>query len=126
MVGGMKTQIPDKLYFKIGEVAKLAEVPAHVLRYWESEFPGIHPKRANSQQRLYRYQDVELILKIKALLHGEGYTIAGARKLLETAGGEEVKLQVVDGPRSNNQTQRLQIIKAELLKLQNLLTKRKD
>jgi hypothetical protein len=71
MVGGMKTQIPDKLYFKIGEVAKLAEVPAHVLRYWESEFPGIRPKRANSQQRLYRYQDVELILKIKVLLHGE-------------------------------------------------------
>ncbi len=126
MVGGMKTQIPDKLYFKIGEVAKLAEVPAHVLRYWESEFPGIRPKRANSQQRLYRYQDVELILKIKALLHGEGYTIAGARKLLETGGGEEVKTQVVDGQRSGNQTQRLQIIKEELQKLQNLLTKRKE
>ena len=125
MVGGMKTQIPDKLYFKIGEVAKLAEVPAHVLRYWESEFPGIRPKRANSQQRLYRYQDVELILKIKVLLHGEGYTIAGARKLLET-GGEEVKPQVVDGPSSDNQTQRLQIIKQELQKLQNLLTKRKE
>jgi DNA-binding transcriptional MerR regulator len=125
MVGGMKTQIPDKLYFKIGEVAKLAEVPAHVLRYWESEFPGIRPKRANSQQRLYRYQDVELILKIKALLHGEGYTIAGARKLLET-GGEEVKPQGVEGPSSDNQTQRLQIIKQELQKLQNLLTKGKE
>ncbi len=125
MVGGMKTQIPDKLYFKIGEVAKLAEVPAHVLRYWESEFPGIRPKRANSQQRLYRYQDVELILKIKALLHGEGYTIAGARKLLET-GGEDNKLPVVDEPSSGNQTQRLQIIKEELQKLQNLLTKRKE
>ena len=121
----MKTQIPDKLYFKIGEVAKLAEVPAHVLRYWESEFPGIRPKRANSQQRLYRYQDVELILKIKALLHGEGYTIAGARKLLET-GGEDNKLPVVDEPSSGNQTQRLQIIKEELQKLQNLLTKRKE
>ncbi len=125
MVGGMKTQIPDKLYFKIGEVAKLAEVPAHVLRYWESEFPGIRPKRANSQQRLYRYQDVELILKIKALLHGEGYTIAGARKLLET-GAEEVKPQVADGPSSGNQTHRLQIIKQELQKLQNLLTKGKE
>ncbi len=125
MVGGMKTQIPDKLYFKIGEVAKLAEVPAHVLRYWESEFPGIRPKRANSQQRLYRHQDVELILKIKALLHGQGYTIAGARKLLET-GGENNKLPVVDGPSSDNQTQRLQIIKEELQKLQNLLTKRKE
>ncbi len=125
MVGGMKTQIPDKLYFKIGEVAKLAEVPAHVLRYWESEFPGIRPKRANSQQRLYRYQDVELILKIKTLLHGEGYTIAGARKLLET-GSEEVKPQLVDRQSIDNQTHRLQIIKEELQKLQNLLTKRKE
>ena len=121
----MKTQIPDKLYFKIGEVAKLAEVPAHVLRYWESEFPGIRPKRANSQQRLYRYQDVELILKIKALLHGEGYTIAGARKLLET-GGEEAKPQVEGGQSTQNQTQKLQIIKEELQKLLNLLTKRKE
>lgn len=122
----MKTQIPDKLYFKIGEVAKLAEVPAHVLRYWESEFSGIRPKRANSQQRLYRYQDVELILKIKALLHGEGYTIAGARKLLE-AGGEDAKPQtVVDLPLTGNQTQKLQIIKEELQKLQYLLTKTKD
>ena len=121
----MKPQIPDKLYFKIGEVAKLAEVPAHVLRYWESEFPGIRPKRANSQQRLYRYQDVELILKIKTLLHGEGYTIAGARKLLET-GSEMTKLQMVEGPSTGNKTQRLQIIKEELQKLQNLLSKGKE
>jgi DNA-binding transcriptional MerR regulator len=125
MVGGMKPQIPDKLYFKIGEVAKLAEVPAHVLRYWESEFPGIRPKRANSQQRLYRYQDVELILKIKTLLHSEGYTIAGARKLLET-GSEVTKLQMVDGPSTGNKTQRLQIIKEELQKLQNILNKGKE
>lgn len=125
MVGGMKTQIPDKLYFKIGEVAKLAEVPAHVLRYWETEFPGIRPKRANSQQRLYRYQDVELILKIKALLHGEGYTIAGAKKLLDF-GGEEGKFPVVNAPIPGNQMQRLQIIKEELQKLQNLLAKGKE
>ncbi len=122
----MKPHIPDKLYFKIGEVAKLADVPAHVLRYWESEFPGIRPKRANSQQRLYRYQDVELILKIKALLHGEGYTIAGARKLLET-GIEEAKPQIVENPpNTSNQTQKLKLIKEELQKLQNLLTKAKD
>ena len=80
----MKTEIPDKLYFKIGEVAKMAEVPTHVLRYWESEFSGISPKRANSKQRLYKKQDVELILNIKVLLHEQGYTIAGARKLLES------------------------------------------
>ncbi len=78
----MTITIPDKLYFKIGEVAKMADVPTHVLRYWESEFSGIKPKRANSKQRLYRRQDVELILKIKTLLHDQGYTIAGARKLI--------------------------------------------
>ena len=127
MVGGMKTQIPDKLYFKIGEVAKLAEVPAHVLRYWESEFPGIRPKRANSQQRLYRYQDVELILKIKVLLHGEGYTIAGARKLLETVAEAKPQLRE-ERPATvtGSQTEKLQIIKKELQKLQNLLTEVKE
>ena len=78
----MSSTIPDKLYFKIGEVAKLADVPPHVLRYWESEFKEIKPKRANSKQRLYKRDDVELILKIKALLHVQGYTIAGAKKIL--------------------------------------------
>ncbi|MFH0781817.1 MAG: MerR family transcriptional regulator [Pseudomonadota bacterium] len=122
----MKTQIPDKLYFKIGEVAKLADVPPHVLRYWESEFPGIRPKRANSKQRLYRYPDVELILKIKALLHGQGYTIAGARKLLAT-GGDEVQVQLEeDQPNTDGQAQRLRIIKEELQKLQRLLTSEKE
>jgi DNA-binding transcriptional MerR regulator len=125
MVGGMNPRIPDKLYFKIGEVAKLAEVPAHVLRYWESEFPGIKPKRANSQQRLYRYQDVELILKIKTLLHGAGYTIAGARKLLET-GGEEKLDDVQSTPSPIGQQQKLQIIKQELQQLQILLSREKE
>ena len=84
----MTISIPDKLYFKIGEVAKMADVPTHVLRYWESEFSGIKPKRASSKQRLYRRQDVELILKIKTLLHEQGYTIAGARNLIQS--GEEI------------------------------------
>ena len=78
----MNVQIPDKLYFKIGEVGKLADVPPHVLRYWESEFSAIQPKRANSKQRLFRRADVELILKLKTLLHEQGYTIAGAKKFL--------------------------------------------
>jgi DNA-binding transcriptional MerR regulator len=86
----MNVEIPDKLYFKIGEVAKLAGVPPHVLRYWESEFSAIHPKRANSKQRLYRRADVELILKLKELLHERRYTIAGARKYLaDEAGGHD-------------------------------------
>ncbi|MDK9707361.1 MAG: MerR family transcriptional regulator [Desulforhopalus sp.] len=122
----MTAQIPNKLYFKIGEVAKLAEVPAHVLRYWESEFPGIKPKRANSQQRLYRYQDVELILKIKVLLHDQRYTIAGARKLLGTTGGEPVPQPTNKRQSRENQPHKLQIIKKELQKLQSLLNKPKE
>jgi DNA-binding transcriptional MerR regulator len=77
--------IPDKLYFKIGEVSEIAGVATHVLRYWESEFKAIRPQRASSRQRLYRRADIENILLIKKLLHEEGYTIPGARKYLEGA-----------------------------------------
>ncbi|NJC89218.1 MAG: MerR family transcriptional regulator [Desulfuromonas sp.] len=78
----MDPQIPDKLYFKIGEVAELTGVKPHVLRYWESEIGTIHPTKNRHQQRLYRQRDVELILRLKDLLYNQGYTIAGARKLL--------------------------------------------
>jgi DNA-binding transcriptional MerR regulator len=74
--------IPDKLYFKIGEVSKIADLPTHVLRFWETEFGRIKPKRSPSGQRLYRHQDVELILKIKNLLYVKKYTIRGASKRL--------------------------------------------
>ena len=75
--------IPDKQYFKIGEVCEIAGVKQHVLRYWESEFKKfIRPKRATSKQRLYRRIDVENILKIKKLLKDEGFTIPGAKKYL--------------------------------------------
>jgi len=78
----MSIEIPDKLYFKIGEVSKLACVAPHVLRYWESEFKEIQPKRANSNQRLYRREDVDIVLLIKMLLHEQGYTLIGAKKFL--------------------------------------------
>ncbi len=121
----MKTSIPDKLYFKIGEVAKMADVPTHVLRYWESEFSGINPKRANSKQRLYRRQDVELILNIKTLLHEQGYTIAGARKLLENdANPAQAIAQGQPIPAKVSRT--LQTIKQELKELQDLLTSKKE
>lgn len=74
--------IPDKLYFKIGEVCEITGVKQHVLRYWESEFRVISPQRARSKQRLYRRVDVENILKIKRLLKNEGFTIPGAKKAL--------------------------------------------
>ena len=74
--------IPDKLYFKIGEVRDITGVEPHVLRYWESEIKFIRPQRASSKQRLYRRVDIENILMIKKLLHEDGYTIPGAKKYL--------------------------------------------
>ena len=74
--------LPDKLYFKIGEVARIAGVKPYVVRYWESEFGALRPEKSRSGQRLYRRQDVQKLLDIKRLLHQEGYTIAGARKRL--------------------------------------------
>lgn len=77
-------EIPDKLYFRIGEVAKLAGIKPYVLRFWESEFSGLGPKKSGTGQRLYRRKDVELVLEIKRLLYEERFTIEGARKTLES------------------------------------------
>lgn len=76
-------EIPDKLYFKIGEVAKLANLKTHVLRYWETEFPTIRPEKSKSNQRVYKRKDVETIFLIKKLLYEEKYTIEGARTRLK-------------------------------------------
>ncbi|MFC6645700.1 MerR family transcriptional regulator [Granulicella cerasi] len=73
-------EIPDKLYFRIGDVAKLCQVPAYVLRFWETEFPQLKPNKGGTGQRLYRRKDVEMALRIKGLLYDQGYTIAGARQ----------------------------------------------
>lgn len=74
--------IPEKLFFKIGEVCELAGVQAHVLRYWETEFPMLAPQKNRAGQRTYRRRDVEMALRIKELLYDEQYTIAGAKKRL--------------------------------------------
>jgi len=76
-------KIPNKLFFKIGEVCELTETQPYVLRYWESEFPALAPAKNNSGQRIYRRRDIETILRIKSLLYEEGFTIAGAKKKLE-------------------------------------------
>ena len=76
--------IPEKLFFKIGEVCELAGVQAHVLRYWETEFPTLAPQKNRAGQRTYRRRDVEMALRIKELLYDEQYTIAGAKKKLAT------------------------------------------
>jgi DNA-binding transcriptional MerR regulator len=71
--------IPDKLYFRIGEVASLCRLPAYVLRFWETEFPQLKPVKSSTGQRMYRKRDVESVVKIKKLLYEDGFTIAGAR-----------------------------------------------
>lgn len=78
------SEIPDKLYFRIGEVARLVDVPAYVLRFWESEFPNLKPHKGGTGQRLYRRRDVETALRIKSLLYSEGYTIPGARQAFKS------------------------------------------
>jgi DNA-binding transcriptional MerR regulator len=77
-------EIPNKLYFRIGEVAKLAGIKPYVLRFWESEFNGLGPKKSGTGHRLYRRKDVELVLEIKRLLYEKRFTIEGARKILES------------------------------------------
>ena len=79
-------EIPEQLFFRIGEVKKFAGVEAHVLRFWENEFPTLSPRKTPSGQRQFRRKDLETILAIKHLLYDEGYTIAGARKALRSRG----------------------------------------
>ncbi len=74
--------IPDRLYFKIGDVAELCGVETYVLRFWESQFPQLKPNKSGTGQRLYRRRDVEMALEIKRLVHAEGYTLSGARTVL--------------------------------------------
>ncbi len=77
--------IPDRLYFKIGDVARICEVETYVLRFWETQFPQLKPNKSGTGQRLYRRRDVELALEIKSLVHAQGYTLSGARQALEQA-----------------------------------------
>ena len=76
--------IPDKLYFRIGEVATLCHLPAYVLRFWESEFPQLRPVKSSTGQRMYRKRDVESVMRIKQLLYEQGFTISGARQQLRS------------------------------------------
>ena len=91
--------IPEKLFFKIGEVCELAGVQAHVLRYWESEFPMLAPQKNRAGQRVYRKRDVEIALRIKELLYEDQYTIAGAKKRLanDLRNGNKMKVISADG-----------------------------
>jgi DNA-binding transcriptional MerR regulator len=88
-MNGSSSELPDKLYFKIGEVAQLVGVKPYVLRYWETEFPSIRPGKTRSQHRLYRRRDVETLIEIRRLLHDERYTIEGAKRRLRGGRGED-------------------------------------
>ena len=84
-------QIPEKLFFRIGEVSRMVGVPPHVLRFWESEFPEIAPRKSGRGHRRYRRKDVELFLQIKHLLYEKKFTIEGARGMLRTPSAKAVK-----------------------------------
>jgi DNA-binding transcriptional MerR regulator len=129
-------EIPDKLYFRIGEVAELCDVPAYVLRFWETEFPQFKPNKGGTGQRLFRRRDVEMALRIKTLLYDEGYTIAGARQAfkseLRASKDPQLGLQGVPQPGSKSSSQpaspsidasHLQAIQKELRDLHALLSR---
>jgi len=118
-----QAQIPDKLYFRIGEVARLCDVPAYVLRFWESEFPQLKPNKGGTGQRLYRRRDVENALHIKRLLYDEGYTIPGARQVLKEQQKQKSPELPFEPARGGLQTDiRVQKLRKELNEILNILS----
>jgi DNA-binding transcriptional MerR regulator len=114
--------IPDKLYFKIGEVAEITGVKPYVLRYWESEFKMVNPSKSRSRQRLYRKSDVELIFRIKELLYEERYTINGARKKLKELGYGRIAQPELQFAKGENKSVLDQVIQ-DLREIQKILSK---
>ena len=100
------TAIPDKPFFKIGEAARLCALKPYVLRYWETEFHSIKPQKTRSRQRLYRRQDVELLLRIRNLLYDQRFTIEGARTRLRELGHEESAPPTLPPPEVDVETMR--------------------
>jgi len=92
----VSVEVPDKLYYRIGEVEAFTEVPAYVLRYWESEFKLLRPKKNAAGQRLYRKRDLELVRRIRSLLYDERLTLEGAKKrlLAESRGGSQMTMEL--------------------------------
>jgi DNA-binding transcriptional MerR regulator len=113
--------LPDKIYFKIGEVSEIVGVEPYVLRYWETEFPALKPSKSRSQQRMYRKRDVELLLKIKNLLYEDMYTIAGAKKQLTRSGEKSSSPQMSLTLPDNTNAGLLKKIEKELKDLSKLV-----
>ncbi len=119
------SNIPDRLYYKIGEVSQIVGVKPHVLRYWESEFPMIKPYKKDSKQRLYRKRDLRLLLMIKKLLQEDMYTIAGARQVLKRMKDQEASgrdRQLYFKFYQENYKAQLRDIKKELLEIKKILS----
>lgn len=115
--------IPDKLYFKIGEVAKLANLEPYVLRFWETEFPALRPGKSAKGQRLYRRREVEMVLQLKSLLHEQGFTIAGAKKKLKSE-HEGRKAQTALPLGNGRDHQVLRQVRSELASIAALLARK--
>jgi len=122
MVKSINPSIPEKLYYKIGEVSQITGVEPYVLRYWESEFKIVTPMRTNSRQRLYRKRDLELILEIKKLLYEEKFTIAGAKKKMRRMKGQQESQLNLEVP-ENKYRDALLRVREELENLYGLLLK---
>jgi DNA-binding transcriptional MerR regulator len=115
--------IPDKLYFRIGEVATLCRLPAYVLRFWESEFPQLKPVKSSTGQRMYRRRDVENVLRIKQLLYDQGFTIVGARQQLRSEGKNDKGQAAIPFPAQSSAE--MQRIRQGLREILNLLSARR-
>ena len=117
--------IPDRLYFRIGEVAKLCHLAAYVLRFWETEFPNLAPKKSSKGQRLYRKGDVENVLRIKKLLYEEGFTIAGARQHLKVQAKPTKAQAALPFIVANGTSSDLKKLRADLQQVLALLTRKR-
>jgi DNA-binding transcriptional MerR regulator len=111
----METLIPEKAYFRIGEVSKILNVESYVIRYWETEFKSVKPVRTKSAQRLYRKKDVQELLTIRNLLYSQRFTIDGAKKQLAKMRGEGDPESVVD-------REKLLLIKHELQRIRSMIS----
>ena len=115
--------IPDKLYFRIGEVASLCRLPAYVLRFWEGEFPQLKPVKSSTGQRMYRKRDVESVLHIKQLLYEQGFTIQGARQHLRSEAKADKGQSTIPFPAHS--AAEIQYIRQGLREILSLLTARR-
>src|SRR5947209_4194102 len=115
--------VPDKLYFRIGEVSELCRLPAYVLRFWESEFPQLKPVKSSTGQRMYRRRDVESVLRIKQLLYEQGFTISGARQQLRSENRSDKTQPAIPFP--SQSASDIQHIRQGLREILTLLSTRK-